>query len=74
MIIPHHRLATSTVDNLIEEFITREGTDYGLVEFCLSEKVAQVKQQLLLGEVCIVFDEVTETVNLISAESYFQSQ
>jgi hypothetical protein len=50
---------------MIEEFITREGTDYGEREFSLSEKAEQVKAQIRRGDVVIVFDAETQTCNLL---------
>lgn len=64
MIIPVEKLSTDAVHGLIEEFITREGTDYGEVEFSLSDKVEQVKTQLANGEVVVVFDAVLESVSI----------
>ena len=64
MIIPVEKLSTDAVHGLIEEFITREGTDYGEVEFSLTDKVEQVKAQLANGEVVVVFDAVLESVSI----------
>ncbi|MGN0921900.1 MAG: YheU family protein [Cellvibrio sp.] len=66
MIIPHQQLSPDALQGLIEEFITREGTDYGVQEISLVDKVAQVKRQLEQGEVVIVFDTATETVTLLT--------
>jgi hypothetical protein len=49
----------------VEEFITREGTDYGQVEVDLETKVMQVLRQLKKGEAAIVFDEKSETCNIV---------
>jgi len=66
MIIPHQQLSPDALRGLIEEFITREGTDYGEVEISLAQKVKQVERQLTGGEVVIVFDPATETVSLLT--------
>ena len=50
---------------LIEEFVTRDGTDYGAVERGVEEKIAQVTAQLSSGEASIVFDPETETANIV---------
>ncbi|STW71329.1 Uncharacterised protein family (UPF0270) [Klebsiella michiganensis] len=50
MIIPWQDLDPETLDNLIESFVLREGTDYGEHERSLTDKVADVKQQLKSGE------------------------
>lgn len=49
MIIPWQDLDPETLDNLIESFVLREGTDYGEHERSLADKVADVKQQLKTG-------------------------
>lgn len=66
--IPPDRLDSELLQAVIEEFITREGTDYGQHEFSLQEKVAQVRQQLDSGRVLLVFDPVTESCTLMSRE------
>lgn len=66
MIIPQQQLSAEALQGLIEEFITREGTDYGWQEMSLSSKVAQLRKQLDLGEIVIVFDVATESVSLLS--------
>ncbi|MDU3718311.1 MAG: YheU family protein, partial [Klebsiella michiganensis] len=40
MIIPWQDLDPETLDNLIESFVLREGTDYGEHERSLTDKVA----------------------------------
>ncbi|MDW6091695.1 YheU family protein [Vibrio rhizosphaerae] len=64
MIIPWQTLEPDTLDNLIREFILREGTDYGEHEISLEEKVAQVKQQIQSGEAVIVYSELHESVDI----------
>ncbi len=70
MIIPYERLSRDALNGLIEEFITREGTDYGLHEIALSDKVEQVLQQIRSREVLIVFDTATESINIMPREQY----
>lgn len=65
MIIPHQQLSADALQGLIEEFITREGTDYGQDEISLDRKVAQVRRQIDAGDVVIVFDAATESVTLL---------
>lgn len=64
MIIPWQDIAPETLDNLIKEFVLREGTDYGDVEISLQSKIDQVKQQLQSEEASIVFSELHETVDI----------
>ncbi len=65
MIIPYQQVSPDALRGLIEEFITREGTDYGWEETSLERKVQQVQVQLERGDVVIVFDAATETVSLL---------
>jgi uncharacterized protein len=66
MIIPHQSLSVDALQGLIEEFITREGTDYGWDEVPLAVKVEQVRRQIEKGDVVIVFDASSESVSLLS--------
>ncbi|TON74413.1 hypothetical protein CGH51_10080 [Vibrio parahaemolyticus] len=64
MLIPWQDIAPETLENLIREFVLREGTDYGAVEISLQNKIDQVKTQLEKGEAVIVFSELHETVDI----------
>ncbi len=64
--IPYNQLNPDTLRGLVEEFITREGTDYGEVEVDLETKVMQVMGQLKKDEAIIAFDEKSETCNIVS--------
>lgn len=59
------QLAPDTLRAVIESFVLREGTDYGLHEVSLEEKVAQVLRQVHRGEAHITFDPGTASVNLV---------
>lgn len=65
MIIAWQDLDPETLDNLIESFVLREGTDYGEQERSLTQKVADVKRQLHSGEAVLVWSELHETVNIM---------
>jgi uncharacterized protein YheU (UPF0270 family) len=62
--VPVGELAPDTLQALIESFVLREGTDYGVQEASLASKVGQVLKQLQRGEARIVFDPVTESVDI----------
>ncbi|ANQ27495.1 YheU family protein [Vibrio natriegens] len=64
MIIPWQDIAPETLENLIREFVLREGTDYGTMEVSLQNKIDQVKLQLEKGEAVIVYSELHETVDI----------
>lgn len=64
MIVPWQDVSAETLENLIREFVLREGTDYGDMEISLQDKVDQVKAQLASGEAVIVYSELHETVDI----------
>lgn len=68
VVIPPHALEPETLDRLIEEFVTREGTDYGDCESTLQGKCQAVKRQLDAGEAVIVFDPASETSNILTQQ------
>jgi uncharacterized protein len=65
MIIPADKLSHEALQGIIDEFVTREGTDYGHAEQNLEAKCSQVRRQLECGDVVIVFDAEEETCNLV---------
>lgn len=67
MIIPYQHLSGDALQALVEDFVTRSGTDYGAIEASLEEKVQQVMRQLEKMEAVIVFDPATETCNITHA-------
>jgi len=58
-------LEPDTLRAVIESFVLREGTDYGVHETSLEDKVAQVLIQLRRGEAHITFDPATESINVV---------
>ncbi len=65
LIIPFKELSPESLRGVIEEFVTRDGTDYGESEIPLETKVRQVLNQLHAGKVVITFDKKTETCNIL---------
>ncbi|OHC11584.1 MAG: hypothetical protein A2002_12700 [Pseudomonadales bacterium GWC1_66_9] len=55
MLIPHHLLEADTLTRLIEDFVTREGTDNG-DETPLATRMQRVRQALERGAAVIVFE------------------
>jgi uncharacterized protein len=58
-------LEPDTLRAVIESFVLREGTNYGVHETSLEDKVAQVLIQLRRGEAHITFDPATESINVV---------
>lgn len=68
MIIPHQQLSADALNALVEDFVTRDGTDYGTMEVSLAQKSRQVIRQLQQGKIVIVYDAATETCNIVRKE------
>jgi uncharacterized protein YheU (UPF0270 family) len=63
--VPHEQLRPDTLRELIEHFVTREGTDYGVREYSLDEKCAHVLRQLQSGKAFITFDPASESCTIV---------
>lgn len=64
MIIPIDALDQDTLYNVAEEFVLREGTDYGEIETSLEDKVNQVLVLLKSEEAVLVYSELHESVDI----------
>ncbi|HOG16589.1 MAG: hypothetical protein A4E73_03341 [Syntrophaceae bacterium PtaU1.Bin231] len=67
-IIPVEKLSPEALEGVIAEFISRSGTDYGAVEASWEMKFRQVKDKLETGAAVLVFDDETETTNILLAD------
>ena len=66
--IPPGRLPAQTLHNLLQEYASRDGTDYGEREYSLEEKVAQLRRQLDSGELCLLYDSDSEQWDLAEVQ------
>ena len=62
--IPIDRLKPDILLSVIEEFITRSGTDYGEREVPTDIKIKEVRHLLETGLAVLLYDEETETCNI----------
>ena len=62
--IDHTQLHPDTLDNLLMEYIIREGTDYGVNELTLNTKRERLKKQLSIHKAFIIFDPSTESFTI----------
>ena len=67
-------LSSSALNGLLQEFVTRDGTDYGSHEASLEDKVRQARRALEQGEVLIVVDLNLETTQLVDADEFKKMQ
>jgi hypothetical protein len=64
MQIPHTKLSPATLRAIVQEFVTRDGTDYSSIE----RRIESVLRQLDAGRVVLHFDDQTETCNVVTVE------
>tara|TARA_R110001599_G_scaffold63704_9_gene177681 strand:- start:2154 stop:2408 length:255 start_codon:yes stop_codon:yes gene_type:complete len=67
--IPSSRLSPEVLGALLEEFASRDGTDYGDRELSLGAKVQQLRGQLDTGELVLLYDGDSETWDLLPRDS-----
>jgi uncharacterized protein YheU (UPF0270 family) len=60
-------LTPEALHGLATEFVTRDGTDYGVRERSVDEKVRDVLRQLERGEARIMFDPASNSANIVKA-------
>ena len=73
LVISHRQLSPEALSGLIQEFVTRDGTDSGYTKGSLAENVAMVRRQLDKGQAVIVFDQRTKTCNIMPADAIARS-
>ena len=64
MIIPHQQLSAEALTGVIEEYVTRDGTELSEA----STKVAAVRRGLDLGSLVLVYDPDAESCNILPAD------
>jgi hypothetical protein len=65
--IPVNKLSAKALRGVINEFISREGTDYGEMEVPWETKFRHAKDKLKNGSAVLIFDDETETTNILLA-------
>jgi uncharacterized protein YheU (UPF0270 family) len=68
ILVPKEKLSNEALAALIDEFILREGTDYGTREYDLDDKRKQVYAQLNGQHIFILFDPQQENTTLLTRD------
>ena len=66
--VPLERLDEQILRALLEEFSSRDGTDYGNRETTLEERVGQLSHRLKISELAILYDADSEQWDLVDRE------
>jgi uncharacterized protein YheU (UPF0270 family) len=64
--IPYQDINPETLRNMIEEFVSRDGSDWGDAGGSMEAKIKQVLRQFESGKVKVVFDLTSQSANIIS--------
>ena len=70
--VPLSALSEVALAGIIDNFILREGTDYGERETSHATKVEQIKRQLDRGDIKIVYDLTQESVTLMTRRDWLK--
>jgi uncharacterized protein YheU (UPF0270 family) len=68
--VPPDFIDHETLISVIENFVLREGTDYGATEVSLATKVQQVLRQIKTREAKLYFDPNSDSINLVAPNSW----
>ena len=66
--VPADRLEPSALQGLLEDYASRDGTDYGLEELQLARKVGRLRSQVESGALAIVCDLEEDQWDLVKSE------
>ncbi|WOJ94019.1 YheU family protein [Congregibacter variabilis] len=66
--VPLERVPQEQLEALLEEYASRDGTDYGSEETSLSDRVTQLQSQLRSAKLQLLFDVDSQQWDIVSAE------
>jgi len=66
--IPWQSLTEETLSRLLEEIVTRDGTDYGEQESPLLARLEEAKTSLRTGRAVLTWDQELESASLIGRD------
>jgi uncharacterized protein YheU (UPF0270 family) len=68
LVIPHEELNPDTLRAMLEDFVTRDGTEYGENETPIAERIDFVLRQLRAGKAFILYDAESASFTIGSRE------
>jgi len=67
IVVPYTALAADTLSAVVESYVLREGTEYGERDYSLADKVAHVMRALERGEARIIFEPISQSIDIAPA-------
>ncbi len=71
-LIPCDSLESDTLVNILEDIVTRDGTDYGDYHVTLEQKCQQAIKMIQDKQAFLIFDTESETIKLIDKDQLRQ--
>ena len=68
VVIPIATLAGETLRRIVDDLVTRDGTDYGAIEKTAEQKATALVRLLERGEAHLVFDPATESIGVLTSQ------
>jgi uncharacterized protein YheU (UPF0270 family) len=66
--VPYQDINPETLRNMIEEFVSRDGSDWGDAGGSMEAKIEQVLRQFKAGKIIVAFDLTSQTANIVSKD------
>ena len=64
--VPYLDINPETLRNMIEEFVSRDGADWGEASGSMEAKIKQVLRQFEAGKIKVVYDLTSQSANIVS--------
>ena len=68
ILVPWQSIPPETLEALLEEIVTRDGTDYGAVEKSTAQKLLAARRQLEAGYAYLLWNDESESASLVSPD------
>lgn len=68
--IPYQSLSKEALAGIVDEFASRDGTDYGEFECSLDDKIAQIEVQLKAGHLTLLFDPISQSCQIVNSRDW----
>lgn len=68
-LIPYDSLSSETLDTILDDIVSRDGTDYGEYDLSVAQKRQQALKVLSNGEAVLLFDTESETIKMVPKDA-----
>ncbi|MBD5769865.1 YheU family protein [Marinomonas colpomeniae] len=68
-LIPYDSLSPETLETILDDIVSRDGTDYGEYDLSVAQKRQQALKALGKREAVLLFDTESETIKMIPKDT-----